>query len=271
MSPYRPPSPLRSRAIHRPPRSAPLPTGKSDSQSGSVSAFLSGVLKWGALLITIGGLVLHVAGYCFHTAYDRAWGLDASLFPKSVEWVQINGYYVARNSIADIYNGILHAWWKLALWGVAVAVLSFIGVLLIVLGKENLPRDLLHRGARKLPKWLLALLLTTGYSACVCLLVLAAPIVFAVVLFLPASQGEALGKKIAADQIALYQSGCADNVPNRRCTTFHRANQPDLRGFLIDSSETQLAIFIPKKKQVHVIAREKVEIKMKVTPETRTK
>ncbi|WP_417069247.1 hypothetical protein [Niveibacterium terrae] len=225
---------------------------------------MSVVLKWGALLITIGGLVLHVAGYCFHTAYDKAWGLDATLFPKSIEWVQINGYYVALNSLVDLYNGLLHAWWKLAQWGAAIAVFSYIGVLLILHGKENLPRDLLRRGSRKLPKWLLALLLTTGYSASVCLLVLAAPIVFAVVLVLPASQGEALGKKIATVQIALYQSGCADKVPDRRCTTFHSEGPSDLRGFLIDSSETQLAIFIPETKQIQVIGREKVEIEMEV-------
>ncbi|MDB5816161.1 MAG: hypothetical protein JWN23_3278 [Rhodocyclales bacterium] len=222
------------------------------------------VLKWGAFLLSLGGLILHVAGYSWHSSYVRAWGLDADLFPKPIEWILISGYYVVVNGIAEIFIFLLKNWWMLVLWGSAITLGIFIGVMLSLHGKEKWLQEIVRRHGRRLPQWLQVMCVAWGFSGAVCMLVLAAPVVVVCVLYLPASIGGKAGTKSAQADILQFSKGCADNSQTRPCMALRCEGRDLMRGFLIESSDGQLAVYVAEKKQVQVIPREGIEIQIDV-------
>jgi hypothetical protein len=227
----------------------------------AVSSFSwDALLKWSAFLITIGGLALHVAGSRYHEARIAAWGLEADLFPKPVEWVLMTGYYVIVGAFAEAYLYLKTYWWKLVIWGLCVASVCFALLMLALHNKEDALKRFLRTWLKRLPRWLLALGFTTFYVSVVCVFILLAPLLLVGVLYLPAQFGKEAGDKVANSQITQYSKGCEAGAPKLRCIVFRRDGQPELKGFLIESSDSQLAIYLPGQKQVQVLKRDGVEL-----------
>lgn len=235
--------------------------GQRQQGSEASSSFLwDALLKWSPFLITIGGLALHVAGSRYHEARIAAWGLDADLFPKPVEWVLMTGYHVILNTIAAGYLYLKTYWWKLALWGLCLAIASFVMVMLALHNKEDAPKRALFAWLKRLTRWLLALGLTTSYVSVVCLFILFAPLLLVGVLYLPSQFGKEAGDKVANAQLTQYSEGCETGVLKHRCIVFKGDGLPELKGFLVESSDSQLAVYLPGQKLVQVLKREGVEL-----------
>ncbi|MDP5239653.1 hypothetical protein Q9Q94_08935 [Uliginosibacterium sp. 31-16] len=242
------------------PDSPPSPSPEPASADNPLAAIWSALLKWSAALITFGGLALHVAGYIYHSEYVKAFGLDADLFPKSVEWILICGYKVVLLGLFKLWVFFTTEWWKLAAWGLVVGTLAWIGVCALVYGQEQIPKRILRRAVKGWPKWLLAGVFSYGYMAFVCLSIAVAPIVAVAFIFLPAQLAIEQAAEDAQSQLAKYTEGCPLAEPARRCVTLRREGKPELQGFLIDSSDKLLALYLPAQNQVQVIERDKVEI-----------
>ncbi|PLK49689.1 hypothetical protein [Uliginosibacterium sp. TH139] len=223
------------------------------------------LLKWSAVLVTLGGLILHLVGYVQHSEYLRDWGLDSDLFPKSIEWILISGYQVMLLGMIKLWVFFKTQWWKLAIWGVTVATLTSVVSCLLLYGKDGLPVQSLWNWAKKFPKWLLATVLCYGYVACVCVVIAVAPIVTVTFIFLPAWIAFDSAKTSAEQDKKLYAQGCDQADLTKRCITVRRENKPDLRGFLIDSSDSLLAIYVPDQKVVQVIPRDGIELEVSLS------
>ncbi|MFT3733720.1 MAG: hypothetical protein QM776_01565 [Rhodocyclaceae bacterium] len=221
------------------------------------------VLKWSALVITLSGLALHAAGSRYHVEHLGAWGLDSDLFPKPVEWVLMAGYYVLVGALGECYLYFKTYWWKLAIWGLCLALMAF-GLSMAILKSEAAGlRHFLCRPLKIFPRWVLVLGVTSSYMSAMCLLIFISPLLLVGVLYLPSLLGAESGQKVAKGQIDRYRGGCSTSEASQRCIVFRRLGLPDLKGFLIESSDAQLAIYLPDQKLVQIIKRDGVEMEVK--------
>ncbi|GAB4058099.1 hypothetical protein [Uliginosibacterium sediminicola] len=225
---------------------------QAEPQAAASSFSWDALLKWSAFLITIGGLALHVAGSRYHEARIAAWGLEADLFPKPVEWVLMTGYDVIVGAIISIYLYLKTNWWMLALWG----IVGFVAVMLVLHNKEDVPKRILRTWLKRLPRWLLTFGFGSSYVSLICVFVLYSPLLFAALLYLPAQLGKEAGDKTGNTEVTQYSKGCEISALKQRCIVFRRDGQPELKGFLIESSDSQLAIYLPEQKQVQVMRRD---------------
>ncbi|GAA5168696.1 hypothetical protein [Viridibacterium curvum] len=205
-----------------------------------------------------------MAGSRYHEARIAAWGLDADLFPKPVEWVLMTGYYVMIGAIADAYLYLKTYWWKLALWGLCLASACFIMVMLVLNEKDQVLKRTLSAWMKRFPRWMLVLGLSSSYFAAVGLFILHVPLLFGTVLYLPSQLGKEAGDKVANAQLTQYSEGCETGVLKHRCIVFKRDGLPELKGFLVESSDSQLVVYLPGQKLVQVMKREGVELVMRV-------
>lgn len=53
----------------------------------------SSLARIGAVTATVGGLSLHLMGQVAHRVYLHQMGVNAGQFPKTTDWLVINGYY----------------------------------------------------------------------------------------------------------------------------------------------------------------------------------
>lgn len=232
------------------------------TQENAFANLWAGLFKWSAALITLGGLALHLAGFIYHSEYAKAWGLDADLFPKSVEWILIQGYQVMLMGMVKLWVFFKTEWWKLAIWGLIIGTLVWGGVCALIYGKEKLPQQILRRTVKSWPKWALAGVFSYGYATFVCLSIAVSPIVVVTLIFLPALTAIEQAATDAQTRQAQYAQGCAKASAAYRCMILKRDAKPELQGFLIDSADSVLAIYLPTQNAVQIVPRDGLEIEI---------
>ena len=65
---------------------------RKDSEMNKEDLFpWSALAKVAAAVVAVGGIAIHFMGLVGHMSYLRAWGVDAGLFPKPIDWLMTNG------------------------------------------------------------------------------------------------------------------------------------------------------------------------------------
>ena len=65
---------------------------RKDSEMNREDLFpWSTLAKVAAAVVAVGGIAIHFMGLVGHMSYLRAWGVDAGLFPKPIDWLMTNG------------------------------------------------------------------------------------------------------------------------------------------------------------------------------------
>lgn len=219
----------------------------------------AGVLSTMTTLIAIGTITLHVMGVASHRAYLQYWGIDAGVFPKSTDWVLINGYHGLVNQSARALLGILAnlGWWVAAAVGVALYLFILLspwdagsGAVFKWLGQRSAS---IQRFAKILSGTLLI--------AAILPVVLVS---WTAVMVLPDALGEASGKAHAKREALEFKKGCESS--KQPCVELKRGSEALGSGFVLDGSESYIAIFDAQLQRARVIPREAVELISRRTP-----
>jgi hypothetical protein len=227
----------------------------------------STLAKVGAGVVAVGGVAIHFMGLVGHLAYLRTWGVDQGLFPKPTDWLMTNGAAALVDRTALILAAANTVTGKL----VAIAILMFVVLAGWLRFAGRSPRRASNgRGQREGSNswseslWLAGMVtFTTIGSVPVAMLFVAMLILF------PWVAGDTYGAAAAERERAKFDRGCdaaASSAP--RCIDVRKGDQLIVRGFLIESSQSHLAVYDPdaKARRTLTIPRGDTELQSNAPP-----
>lgn len=215
-----------------------------------------GFLAVTSALVGAAAVLLHLIGNAVHQSYLDKWGIDPGQFPKSTDWLVIQGYYGIWNALGVALSSLMRN----------VEWVIFAGVL-IALYAAALKADWDPFGdmAEKLPAWtqklpkslrtVFPVILFGGFFA-----VAALPLIFALFVFtgLPAIVGKGIGDDLAQRQSRDFARGCIESTT--ACVRLLKDEKLVSEGYLIDSSDSHIAVLDMSLKRVRVIERGGLEL-----------
>lgn len=220
-------------------------------QKSSLKLNWASLTRIGAISAAVGGFSLHLMGQVTHRVYLYQMGVNAGLFPKSTDWLVINGYYALGGRLLALLGAFFaHAWW------IALAAIVLGGYLY---GMEALGRWLRTKapitGLPWLPSWISDLIRNLFLSSFVVLGIPVAAMWVMLIFLLPAVMGETAGKDVAAKEMALFMAGCDNKESNRkvRCSEIIEDGKVLATGYVIDASQSHVAIFDPATRRTTVM------------------
>lgn len=214
------------------------------------------------VLVAAGTVTLHLIGDVRHRQYLKYWGIDAGLFPKTADWILINGYY----GVVDRFVAILIAMVGNLHWLAAAAVILGVYIFILLLPGSGAPGEAPAWLLRQ-PEWrrrLIRQMLLTGLFVSVVPCALFLLTAFMVV---PAALGETAGKAAAENEASEYRKGCqTSKIP---CVELKGEVGVISTGFVLDSSPSHIAIFDAQLQRSRVLALEKLEVVSSRIPKLR--
>lgn len=204
-------------------------------------------------LVAAGTVTLHLIGDVSHRQYLKYWGIDAGLFPKTADWILINGYY----GVVDRFITILIAMLGNVHWLAAAAVILGVYVFILLSPASGASGDasawLLRQPEwrRRLIRQMLLTALFVGVVPCALFLLTA-------FMAVPATLGETAGRAAAENEASEYRKGCqSSKIP---CVELKGEGGVISTGFVLDSSPSHIAIFDARLQRGRVLALEKLEV-----------
>lgn len=219
-------------------------------------SFLSSItpLRFFTSFVAIGTVLLHMIGDLRHRQYLNYWGIDADMFPKSTDWILINGYYGLFDRFVAIVVAMMGSFYWLVVGVVAFIVIGQASEFLSRLsGSGELPVWL-----QKQPDWLRRLLRQFLLSTAFVTATPCAIFMLTAFLVVPAVLGETAGVVAAERKQEQFIKGCASS--EKPCVELKRNDEIIATGFLLDSSLSHIAILDEQSKKARVIPREKIEL-----------
>jgi len=211
----------------------------------------SSLTKLGAISAAIGGVSLHLMGQVAHRVYLQHMGVSADQFPKTTDWLAINGYYTLGGQLL----GLMKAFFAHA----GLIVLAILGFGVYMYGMEILGRWLKSKApALKLaglPAWASDVIRNLLASAFVVIGIPVAVMFMMLVLLLPAIVGETAGKDVAAKEMTRFMAGCDRGELNTsaNCSQIVMDGKVLATGYVIDASQSHVAIFNPETQRTTVM------------------
>jgi len=188
-----------------------------------------------------------------HRQYLKYWGIDAGLFPKTTDWILINGYY----GIVDRFIAVLIAILGNLHWLIAAAVI--LGVYVFVLrwptsgASGEAPAWMLRQ-----PEWRRRFILQMMHTALFVTVLPCALFLLTAFMAIPAAFGETAGKAAAESEASEYRKGC--QLSRISCVELKRDGNTIATGFVLDSSQSHIAIFDTQIQRSRVLALDKLEV-----------
>lgn len=199
----------------------------------------------------IGGVALHLIGYVYLDTYLSVWGINTELFPKPVDLLIIHGYYALMDRAISVSTLLLNNWKELLVPALFFATYLF---LLIQLGKSEKTKKF-KKTPRKFPTWVKDAIFSITFTGVVYVTVPVVLILGVALVIVPVTIGYSSGNTNGKNDLATFQHGCTSLKTNKTCITLMKEGKAISYGYLIDSSETHLALFDPKTKQTTIFER----------------
>lgn len=211
------------------------------------------VLSLSASIVAAGTVTLHLVGDLRHKYYLQHWGVEDGLFPKSTDWILINGYYGVVDRFFSIVIAILSNLHWLAIASV------ILGLYIYILLKPNTGRPFkAPRWVLRLPEWaqrfFRQVFLTTLFVSTAPLALL----LFTAFMAVPAAFGETAGKAAAITHASEIQKGC--NQSKIPCAELKSGRETIAKGYVLDSSQSHIAIFDVDLQRARVLPLDKLEL-----------
>ena len=204
--------------------------------------------------VPVAAVLLHFVGSVSHETELAVLGVDSGPFQKASEWLLINGYYMSTGRLMGISQYLLN--WKIIL-GIAVFALAFCGA---GMAGKALDRRLPKPPPSVVQHPLAELIVTTVLSVAVYLIFPMVVIILVLFMIGGAAFGEAAGRESAERKLAMFQKGCDAATLTHKCVEIHKDGKIVSSGFLIDSSDTHLAIFDVQMRKSRVVERVNTEL-----------
>jgi hypothetical protein len=190
--------------------------------------------------ILAGGAALHALGAIFHRTYLANMGVSPALFPKSVEWSILEGFYVFFDRWYLLFNWMAaHPGQFIVTIGVPVVAGTLYWKALQVPSRKRVELSPFMR--------FVASLVANAILACASL-ALAVVVVF-ILIFVIGAPAEYAAKDRVRTDLARFTAGCSQAVP---CTML-RKGENTYQGIVVDISEARVALYEPASKQVRIL------------------
>lgn len=211
------------------------------------------VLSAVAAVLAAGSAALHFIGTIWHQNYLAHWDIDANLFPRSTEQTLLAGYYAVLERGVMFWLFIAERWPWMLLGACGLIALGFFIDWLTDRGVD-VTAAWINRSSRKAR--LIAAVILAGL-AIVSIVQLGVVVVVAAML-LPAGVAEAAAGRSAELAMKDHAKGCERSV--RRCIEVRRADGASVKGYLLDSSPNDIAIYDVESGRGRTMSRQGVEI-----------
>lgn len=233
--------------------------GDSNESQLTLKSFSWGFLaKAIAAIAAGGGLALHLMGYVGHQTYLSTWGIDPGLFPMSTDAIIIEGFYALIDRTATIFSAMTHKVSAFVTAGLIVVLYLFVILYVNRIAKDRSGK--IFGFSIRLPEIFIDLL-KSFLIAVIALGGVPVALVFSVlILAVPAVLGESFGSSSAEQQMSQYRAGCNQREMKERCVELRGKQGRLAYGFVLDSSESHIAIFDTDKNQVVSLEREGTEL-----------
>ncbi|RCW66739.1 hypothetical protein [Pseudorhodoferax soli] len=215
----------------------------------SLAAVLSGL----AAVLAAGSAALHFIGTIWHRNYLAHWDIDANLFPRSTDQTLLAGYYAVLERGVMLWLFIAEKWpWMLLGACGLIAICFFIDW--ITDRGVDVTAAWIDRSSRKAR--LTAAVIVAGLALFsivqVCVVVVVAA------MLLPAGIAEAAAGRSAEVAMRDHAKGC--ELSTRRCIEVRRADGVSVKGYLLDSSPNDIALYDVESGRGRTMSRQGVEI-----------
>lgn len=211
------------------------------------------VLSFLASVVAAGTVTLHLIGDLRHRHYLQHWGVEDSLFPKSADWILINGYYGVVDRFISMFVAILSNLHWLAIAAVILGL--YVYILLTPKSERSFQAPLWFS---RLPEWLRRLIrqmmLTSFFVSTVPLALLLLTALMAI----PAAFGETAGKAAALAHSSEFQKGCNRSIIF--CAELKSDGEIIAKGYVLDSSTSHIAIFDVELQRARVVPLDQLEL-----------
>ncbi|MFA6016254.1 MAG: hypothetical protein WC742_14435 [Gallionellaceae bacterium] len=196
-------------------------------------------------------------GFLSYRTYFTEWGIDPGLFPHSTDAIIINGFYVLADRTVAIFSATSQNTYLAVAAGLTVYI--FLIFRMGTLGKYL-------RSPWRPPEWLTDLAKSAMMTSVIMGVVPFAVVVSVIVLVTPADLGERTGRSQAKEEMKRYLAGCNQKDAKDKCIEIRREGKTVAHGFLIESSESHIALFDVDKKQARALEREGTELLVDTLP-----
>lgn len=206
-----------------------------------------------ASIVAAGTVTLHFIGDLRHRHYLKHWGIEENLFPKSTDWVLINGYY----GVVDRFISMVVATLSNLQWLAVAAVIIGLYVLVLLTpksGKSFRPPQWVLRLPDWMHRYIRQMLLTLLFVSSIPLALL----LLTALMVIPAAFGETAGKAAALADSSEFQKGC--NHSQTSCAELKVKGEIIAKGYVLDSSASHIAIFDVDLQRARVLPIDQIEL-----------
>lgn len=219
------------------------------------------VSVWVTLLGAYCMYAIHLSGKVFHETYLTLFGVDPNLFPRSLDEIAVLGQLVLLEKSTSIFMTIADAigviWWWILIGGTLYLFIIFSLVRRFpkgTLAPARMPSFSLWLKDLGKGFLLTSLIILTAVYVSACWLLMA---------WLPVPLGQSVGFDRYKKDIEVFKQGCKASTQHQQCVQLLKTNQLAVsEGFLIDSSNSHIAVFDVNLNQVRAIERAGTELRV---------
>lgn len=216
-------------------------------------------LKFIATAIAGGSIALHFLGHISHETYLTQFGLDAEIFPKSIYWNEVHGYYAffeRGTTITIAFFENVGKQWKAFL---AITIVLSAYLFAALMASKLIEANKTKTWTVKFPQWIKALILSVSVSFGIFSAIPIAMLAIMIFWALPGLIAESYGKVAAQKDFSAFIKGCDTPEKGYSCFELIKDKTIIAKGFLIDSSDSHIAFFDANTKHAQIFERKGTE------------
>lgn len=223
-----------------------------------------GLLAASTLLVGMSTVLLHLLGMEVHRTYMAAWDITSTQFPKSTDWLLLNGYHGVRNAIAMLFTVMVANFLWLVIGGVTFAL--YVRLLASRWDPFSYTSAKLN-WLRHLPNWLRRLGLWIFAGTLISVLIVPVTLALFLLIGIPAQVGKIVGEEIFQNHLREISKGC--QILRSGCIQVFKEGAPISTGFVLDISTTHLAYFDTGLSRARVVPIDGLEIRALRAPSSK--
>jgi len=220
-----------------------------------------GLVAVSTLLVGVATVLLHLLGMVVHRTYLAQWDIESALFPKSTDWLLLNGYYGVWNGFAMLFTNMVNNFHWLAVGVIALVI--YIRLLTSAWNPFAFAGESMA-WLQRLPNWLRRVGFWISIGTLIAALLVPLTLVLFLLIGVPANTGKLIGEAIFKSHLKEVTKGCS--ASKLRCIQVIKSDMPIRTGFVLDVSTTHLAYFDTDLNRARAIPIEGLEMRALLAP-----